>query len=150
MLGTGYEVLGMARGTHGAAILGVSTGLWVYTPLWVSTDIPMAITCLMPVGIALGRFGLGMPSATKANPKNQLCSLSRPDAWAGFLRSSNRDLWTVRREGEDHGAIATRCSRLIAAVGPLAVGRLRPVARARGGTARLFRANDRRNMASAL
>jgi len=53
-------------------------------------------------------------------------------------------------EGEDHGAIATRCSRLIAAVGPLAVGRLGPVARARGGTARLFRANDRRNMASAL
>src|SRR5580704_8575482 len=97
MLGTGYEVLGMARGTHGATILGVSTGLWVYTPLWVSTDIPMAITCLMPVGIALGRFSLGTPSATKANPKNQLCSLSRPDAWAGFLRSSNCDLWTVRR-----------------------------------------------------
>src|SRR5580704_5826428 len=112
MLGTGYEVLGMARGTHGAAILGVSTGLWVYTPLWVSTDIPMAITCLMPVGIALGRFSLGMPSATKENRKFSLfrmpplrnvaacersvAGLARPDAWAGFLRSSNRDLWTVR------------------------------------------------------
>ena len=63
MVGRGLKVLRMVPGTHGAAIPGASTGLGV-SPLWVSTDIPMAITCPMPVEIALGRFGLRMPSAT--------------------------------------------------------------------------------------